>query len=134
MVGTAQPLCLSRQEKPKGVVTYTKSLEKRQITAPHYILGLDDETSSSRRGSVFLDIPFYRTALSVLTQRKGSSIRAQTRRNNENRSFRSVVWQPQDLIQAEGCAPKTILSPGQRQDNGPQRLQCEAAIQWYAVR
>jgi len=35
-----------------------------EITAPHNNAGLDDQISSSRRGSVFLDILFYRTAFS----------------------------------------------------------------------
>jgi len=36
-----------------------------EITAPHNNAGLDDQISSSRRGSVFLDILFYRTGFSV---------------------------------------------------------------------
>ncbi len=55
MVGTAQPLCLLRQ-KPNGVADLPMNLGKGEITAPHYNTGLDDEISSSWRGSVFLDI------------------------------------------------------------------------------
>jgi len=40
------------------------NLGKSEITAPHCSAGLDDQISSSWRGSVFLDIPFYRTGLS----------------------------------------------------------------------
>src|SRR4029077_16535556 len=64
MVGTAQPLCLSASETEGRRYEMTMNLGKREITAPHYNAGLDDEMPSSRRGSVFLDIPFYRTALS----------------------------------------------------------------------
>jgi hypothetical protein len=38
---------------------------KSETTAPHRNTGLVAEISSRRRGSVFLDIPFYRTGLSV---------------------------------------------------------------------
>jgi hypothetical protein len=64
MVGTAQPLCLLRQ-KPNGVADLTMNLGKGEITAPRYNTGLDDDISSSWSGSVFLDIPFYRTGFSA---------------------------------------------------------------------
>ena len=64
MVGTAQPLCLSASETEGRRFDMTMNLGKNEITAPHYNAGLDDEMPSSRRGSVFLDIPFYRTGLS----------------------------------------------------------------------
>jgi hypothetical protein len=64
MVGTAQPLCLSASETEGRRYDMTMNLGKSEITAPHYNAGLDDEMPSSRRGSVFLDIPFYRTVLS----------------------------------------------------------------------
>jgi hypothetical protein len=41
------------------------NLGKNEITTPHHNKGLDDESSSSRRGSFFLDISFYRTGFSV---------------------------------------------------------------------
>jgi hypothetical protein len=65
MVGTAQPLCLSASETEGRRYDMTMNLGKSEITAPHYNAGLDDKIPSSRRGSVFLDIPFYRTGLSV---------------------------------------------------------------------
>jgi len=46
------------------------NLGKNGITAPHYNAGLDDEMPSSHRGSVFLDIPFYRTGFSVTGNRQ----------------------------------------------------------------
>ena len=61
MVGTAQPLCLSASETEGRRYEMTMNLGKSEITAPHNNAGLDDEIASSRRGSVFLDIPFYRT-------------------------------------------------------------------------
>jgi hypothetical protein len=64
MVGTAQPLCLSASETEGRRYEMTMNLGKSEITAPHYNAGLDDKIPSSRRGSVFLDIPFYRTGLS----------------------------------------------------------------------
>ena len=64
MVGTAQPLCLSASETEGRRYDMTMNPGKSEITAPHYNAGLDDEMPSSRRGSVFLDIPFYRTGLS----------------------------------------------------------------------
>src|SRR5580700_1251142 len=64
MVGTAQPLCLSASETEGRRYDMTMNLGKSEITAPHYNAGLDDEMPSSRRGSVFLDIPFYSTGLS----------------------------------------------------------------------
>jgi hypothetical protein len=64
MVGTAQPLCLSASETEGRRYEMTMNLGKSEITAPHYNAGLDDEMPSSRRGSVFLDIPFYRTGFS----------------------------------------------------------------------
>jgi hypothetical protein len=36
-----------------------------ELKASHRNTGLDDESASSSRGSVFLDIPFYRTAFSA---------------------------------------------------------------------
>ncbi len=63
MVGTAQPLCLSASETEGRRYEMTMNLGKSEITAPHNNAGLDDEIASSRRGSVFLDIPFYRTGL-----------------------------------------------------------------------
>jgi hypothetical protein len=65
MVGTAQPLCLSASETEGRRYDMTMNLGKSEITAPHYNAGLDDKIPSSRRGSVFLDIPFYRTGFSV---------------------------------------------------------------------
>ena len=64
MVGTAQPLCLSASETEGRRYDMTMNLGKNGITAPHYNAGLDDEMPSSHRGSVFLDIPFYRTGFS----------------------------------------------------------------------
>ncbi len=64
MVGTAQPLCLSASETEGRRYEMTMNLGKSEITAPHNNAGLDDEIASSRRGSVFLDIPFYRTGIS----------------------------------------------------------------------
>src|SRR5438445_4663951 len=43
-----------------------------EITAPHNNAGLDDQISSSRRGSVFLDILFYRTGFPE-TENRGKS-------------------------------------------------------------
>ena len=63
MVGTAQPLCLSASETEGRRYEMTMNLGKSEITAPHNNAGLDDKIPSSRRGSVFLDIPFYRTGL-----------------------------------------------------------------------
>jgi len=64
MVGTAQPLRLSASETEGRRYDMTMNLGKNGITAPHYNAGLDDEMPSSHRGSVFLDIPFYRTGFS----------------------------------------------------------------------
>ena len=69
MVGTAQPLCLSASETEGRRYDMTMNLGKSEITAPHYNAGLDDEMPSRRRGSVFLDIPFYRTGLSSTENR-----------------------------------------------------------------
>jgi hypothetical protein len=67
MVGTTQPLCLLRQ-KPKGVVIrHNESAEDEKSERLVAFLGLDGKTissaPSSRRGTIFLDIPFYRTRL-----------------------------------------------------------------------
>jgi hypothetical protein len=85
MVGTAQPLCLSASETEGRRYDMTMNLGKSEITAPRYNAGLDDEMPSSRRGSVFLDIPFYRTGLSstglsrsVSAMRQDSPIQAVT--------------------------------------------------------
>ena len=42
----------------------TMELGATELKASHRNTGLDDEIASSRRGSVFLDIPFYRTGFS----------------------------------------------------------------------
>ena len=70
MVGTAQPLCLSASEAEGRRYEVTMNLGKSEITAPHYNAGLDDEMPSSRRESVFLDIPFYRTGFSPTGNRR----------------------------------------------------------------
>ena len=72
MVGTAQPLCLSASETEGRRYDMTMNLGKSEITAPHYNAGLDDEMPSSRRGSVFLDIPFYRTGFTVTGNQRES--------------------------------------------------------------
>src|SRR5215469_17128707 len=64
MVGTRQPRCLLRQ-RTRGVVPHHDEPTEEQnhsASSPH---GLDDRRLSSRRGSISLDIPFYRTRLSV---------------------------------------------------------------------
>jgi len=43
----------------------TMNLGRSEITAPHYNAGLGDQMPSSRRGTVFLDIPFYRTGFLI---------------------------------------------------------------------
>jgi len=65
MVGSAQPFCLSRQKPNGSRCNITMNLGKSEITAPHNNTGLDDQISSGRAGTVFLDIPFYRTGFSV---------------------------------------------------------------------
>jgi hypothetical protein len=64
MVGSAQPRCLSASETEGRRYDMTMNLGKSEITAPHHNAGLEDEMPSSHRGSVFLDIPFYRTGFS----------------------------------------------------------------------
>jgi len=64
MVGSAQPFCLSRQKPNGSRCNITMNLGKSEITAPHNNTGLDDQISSGRAGTVFLDIPFYRTGFS----------------------------------------------------------------------
>src|ERR1700732_4684343 len=43
-----------------------------ELKASHRNTGLDDEIASSWRGSVFLDIPFYRTGFRETVNRRGS--------------------------------------------------------------
>ena len=62
MVGTAQPLCLLRQEPKASLRHHDESAGKGKPQSLVTLLGLDGNTLSSRRRSIFLDIPFYRTA------------------------------------------------------------------------
>jgi hypothetical protein len=58
-----QPLCLSASETEGRRYDMTMNLGKAKSQRLIINAGLDDELPSSRRGSVFLDIPFYRTGL-----------------------------------------------------------------------
>jgi hypothetical protein len=59
-----QPACLFASDTERRRHDCAMNPGKSEITAPHRHTGLDDNTPSSRRRSVFLTYPFYRTALS----------------------------------------------------------------------
>jgi hypothetical protein len=92
MVGTAQPLCLSASETEGRRYDMTMNLGKSEITAPHYNAGLDDEMPSSRRGSVFLDIPFYRTGFSATGIFGGPVYENKTNQDLASYGYRSLPF------------------------------------------
>ena len=72
MVGTAQPLCLSRP-KPKGIVTTSRwTWEQQNSKRLIATRGWMTRSLPVGGGSVFLDIPFYRTGFRETVNRRRS--------------------------------------------------------------